>query len=55
MNREFVLYWPQGSTGYTLQSSTDLGSGLWTAVPGVTNNSAVVPITGAKQFFRLVK
>ena len=55
-NGNFVLSWPTETTGWTLESSTDLGaSDLWDPVPGVDNNSVSVPITAPKNFFRLKK
>ena len=50
----FTLSWPIETVGWTLESTTDLViSDSWTAVPGVTNNSASVPMTIAREFFRL--
>ena len=50
----FILSWPIETVGWTLESTTDLVvSDSWTAVPGVTNNSASVPMTIAREFFRL--
>lgn len=50
----FLLSWPSDTVGWTLESTDDLMlSNSWTAVPGVTNNSASVPITASKEFFRL--
>ncbi len=54
-----VLTWPVNALGYTVQSSTDLGSGTWTTVAAtpVTNGSdqsvtlAVAP--GAQRYYRL--
>jgi uncharacterized repeat protein (TIGR03803 family) len=46
-----ILTWPTNATGYTLQSTTNLDSPVWTTVVGqfaVTN-----PISGVRQFFRL--
>jgi len=52
----FVLSWPEETTGWTLESSTDLGdSDLWDPVPGVGGNSVSVPMTEPKNFFRLTK
>jgi uncharacterized repeat protein (TIGR03803 family) len=54
-----VLTWPTNATGFTLQSTTNLGSSaLWTTntPPAVVVNDQNVvtnPITGTKQFFRL--
>jgi uncharacterized repeat protein (TIGR03803 family) len=54
----FVLAWPTNPTGFTLQSTTNLGSPVWTtnsSVPVVVNgqNTVTNPITGSQQFFRL--
>lgn len=49
----FVVTWPKGVTGWTLQSSTSLTG--WNTVAGVTNNSAVIAISPAtpQLYFRL--
>jgi hypothetical protein len=44
--------WP-AAPGFTLQSTTSLPGG-WTAVPGVTGNSASLAIGSGNLFFRLV-
>lgn len=51
----FTLSWPEDVTGWTLESSTDLGDqDLWDPVPGVVNNSVTLDMTGfPKNFFRL--
>jgi hypothetical protein len=50
----FLLSWPTETTGWTLESSTDLGAAdIWDPVPGVDNNSVSVPMTAPKNFFRL--
>jgi uncharacterized repeat protein (TIGR03803 family) len=54
-----ILTWPAAATGFTLQSTTKLGSlAFWTTnspAPVVVNGQNVVtnPISGAHQFFRL--
>jgi uncharacterized repeat protein (TIGR03803 family) len=54
-----ILTWPTNATGFTLQSTTNLGSSAaWSTnlpTPVIINDQNVVtnPITGAKQFFRL--
>jgi hypothetical protein len=54
-----VLTWPTNATGFTLQSTTNLGSSaVWTtnsAAPVVVNgqNTVTNPISGSQQFFRL--
>ncbi len=50
-----MISWPAEATGYTLESSATMKSGDWKAVPGVTGNSATVPMTGVGQFYRLRK
>ena len=51
----FTLSWPQDVTGWTLESSIDLGiNDFWDPVPGVVNNSVTLDMTGfPKNFFRL--
>jgi len=50
------LLWPLDFTGYTLERNSDLtATASWTPVPGVQNNSVVVPVGPGKQFFRLRK
>jgi hypothetical protein len=51
----FTLSWPVDVTGWTLESSTDLGiADTWDPVPGVVNNSVTLDMTGfPKNFFRL--
>jgi hypothetical protein len=52
----FVLSWPAETTGWTLESSTDLGTpDTWDPVPGVVDNSVSVPMTAPRNFFRLKK
>jgi uncharacterized repeat protein (TIGR03803 family) len=53
-----VLTWPTNATGFTLQSTMNLSSPVWTAVspaPIVVNgqNTVTNPINGTQQFFRL--
>jgi uncharacterized repeat protein (TIGR03803 family) len=54
-----ILTWPTNATGFSLQSTTTLGSAaVWTTntpVPVVVNDQNVVtnPISGRQQFFRL--
>ena len=54
-----ILTWPTNATGFTLQSTTDLGSSaLWTTntpAPVIVNDQNVVtiPISGTQMFFRL--
>jgi uncharacterized repeat protein (TIGR03803 family) len=54
----FVLTWPTNATGFTLQSTTNLASHVWTSnspAPIVVNgqNTVTNPISGTQQFFRL--
>jgi uncharacterized repeat protein (TIGR03803 family) len=54
-----ILAWPTNSTGFTLQSTTNLGSSaVWTTnspPPVVVNgqNTVTNPISGTQQFYRL--
>jgi uncharacterized repeat protein (TIGR03803 family) len=54
-----MLTWPTNATGFTLQSTTNLGSSaIWTTnlpSPVVVNgqNTVTTPISGTQQFFRL--
>jgi hypothetical protein len=54
-----ILTWPTNATGFTLQSTTNLGlSAVWTTnspAPRVVNgqNTLTNPISGPQQFFRL--
>jgi uncharacterized repeat protein (TIGR03803 family) len=53
-----ILAWPVSATGFTLQSTPDLGSPAWaniSVVPSVvdTNNVVTNAVTGAQIFFRL--
>jgi len=55
---DLVLMWPTNYTGFTLQSTTNLSSPVWTAnlpAPVVVNgqNTVTNPISGTQQFFRL--
>ena len=55
-----VLMWLTNFTGFTLQSTTNLGSPTWTAVspaPVIINeqNTVTNPISGSQQFFRLAR
>jgi uncharacterized repeat protein (TIGR03803 family) len=54
-----ILTWPTNAAGFTLQSTTNLGSSaVWTTnspAPAVVNgqNTVTNPISGAQQFYRL--
>jgi len=56
-----TISWPATlvTTGYSLQSSSSLTSGLWSNVGGVTqvggNNQVTINSAGAPVFFRLIK
>lgn len=56
-----TMTWPLASAGFTLQSSTNLASGIWVNVtspaPQIvsTNWQVTLPATNAIQFFRLSK
>jgi hypothetical protein len=53
-----ILTWPTNFTGFTIQSTTNLTSPVWTTnlpAPVVVNGEYTVtnPISGTQQFFRL--
>jgi Divergent InlB B-repeat domain len=53
-----ILSWPTNSTGFALQSTTNLASPVWTTnlpSPVIINgqNTVTNPISGTQQFFRL--
>lgn len=53
-----ILTWPTNFTALNLQSTSNLGSPVWTtnsALPSIVNgqNTAINPILGSQQFFRL--
>jgi len=55
-----TLQWPANASNYALQSSGDLASGTWTAVPGTPTvvsglNSVTVSVTPLPVFYRLKK
>lgn len=47
------LTWPAAATGFVLEQRAEIGSGAWSPVAGVTGNSALVPTSGDRQWFRL--
>jgi hypothetical protein len=50
---QFTLLWADSFSGYVLQESTNLVSGLWaTSATGVTNPAAIT-VTGHQKFYRL--
>lgn len=50
----FVLCWPYESTGYRLQSSTNLALTNWSNVALTGSNVAITPNNRPQQYFRLV-
>ena len=56
-NNGVAIDWPANVTGYTLQRSPTLQPPSWSNVPGVVNNSHLVPPnpTDPVAFFRLFK
>jgi hypothetical protein len=52
-NRLLIL-WDPSATGWTLEYTDDLNSGIWLPVDGAASNSAVVTPSGAA-FYRLTK
>jgi hypothetical protein len=55
---KLILTWPISAAGFTLQSTTNLASPIWTTssgVPVIVNGQYTVtnPISGSHQFFRL--
>jgi uncharacterized repeat protein (TIGR03803 family) len=54
------LSWPATATGFTLQSTTDLVSGVWSAVPTPAvpvngQNTVSDPLSSTQRFYRLIK
>jgi hypothetical protein len=47
------ISWPANVTGFRLEGTTDLNSGIWSEVASVAN-CATVPVSGPARFFRLV-
>jgi hypothetical protein len=50
-----TISWAQSVTGFTLESTDSLLNPVWTAVPGVANNSVTVQIGSGSKFYRLRK
>jgi len=48
-----LLNWPADAAGFILEQRPEATTGAWTPVPGVTGNSALVPVTGQRHWFRL--
>jgi len=47
------IFWPANVTGYRLQGTTDLNSGIWADVSSVAN-CATVSVSSRAHFFRLI-
>ena len=52
---EIVLRWPENTSGYLLQSATNIPSTTWVTIPSTGTNRVVVPTTALQRFFRLIK
>jgi len=55
-----VLSWPVSVTGFTLEYTTQLGSGVWTMEPSFvvdsgTEHTVTVPANSSRRFYRLKK
>jgi hypothetical protein len=55
-----VLSWPVAVTGFTLEYTTQVGSGLWTTettsvVDTATEHTVTVPANAGRRFYRLKK
>ena len=50
-----VITWPEGLTGYTPESTDNLGTPNWTPVNGALNNRLIVAPTEAMKYYRLRK
>lgn len=48
-----VITWPAAATGFVLETTANLSGGTWTTVPGVTGNTATIPVGAGNAFFRL--
>jgi len=53
-NNQAVVTWANGRPTYQLQSCLDFTEAWFNVGSPVTNNSAVVPITGTQAFFRVI-
>lgn len=47
------LTWPANAAGFVLEQRSEATTGAWTPVAGVTGTSALVPVLGERQWFRL--
>ncbi len=54
LGSRLLILWDPSATGWTLEYTDDLNSGIWLPVDGATSNSAVVTPSGAA-FYRLTK
>lgn len=52
---EVTLSWPADAVDYSLETTANLGTPEWVAVPGVAGNSVTLPATEAAGFYRLRK
>jgi hypothetical protein len=53
-----ILSWPLNASGFTLEETTALGSGLWTSTPQsivdtASEHTVTVPVLGTLKLFRL--
>ncbi|MCL4176448.1 MAG: lamin tail domain-containing protein [Verrucomicrobia bacterium] len=53
LGRDLVLYWPNGLTGYVLESTLQLAPANWTPVAGVDGNQVMLDPSGQTRFYRL--
>jgi hypothetical protein len=49
-----IISWPPETTGFQLEATDDLASGVWAPVPNGENPVGVL-VTGSPQFYRLKK
>jgi len=47
------LTWPASAAGFVLEQRAEATTGGWTPVAGVSGTSALVPVSGDRQWFRL--
>lgn len=47
------LTWPASATGFILEQRSEATTGAWTPVSGVSGSSALLPVSGDRQWFRL--
>ncbi len=52
---QITISWPSDATGFTLETSIDLGSATWSSVPGVVGNSVTLTPGSGAHFYRLKK